>query len=84
MTATITSKGQLTVPASIRDKLQLVPGSKVEFEERPNGDVLVRRKTGDIRALRGILKRDGQKPLTIEQMKDAAAQAVAEKLDRCR
>lgn len=39
-TATVTSKGQVTLPAKMRDALGLVPGSKVEFEEQPNGDYL--------------------------------------------
>jgi AbrB family looped-hinge helix DNA binding protein len=54
--ATVTSKGQITVPAQMRDRLRLRPGSKIVFEEQPNGDFVVRKKTGDIRALKGILK----------------------------
>ncbi len=33
MTATITSKGQITIPAKIREKLQLKPGHVIEFDE---------------------------------------------------
>jgi AbrB family looped-hinge helix DNA binding protein len=34
MTATITSKGQITIPATIRKKLQLRPGHVLEFDDK--------------------------------------------------
>lgn len=83
-TATLTSKGQITVPAEMRDDLRLVPGSKLEFEKQPNGDYLVRRKTIDISQLRGILKGKTDAVLTVEQMKDAVAAEAAARLDRSR
>lgn len=33
MTATITSKGQITIPARIREKLRLKPGQVLKFDE---------------------------------------------------
>lgn len=38
----ITSKGQVTIPQSIREQAGLHPHSEVEFEVRPNGDVVIR------------------------------------------
>lgn len=35
----ITSKGQVTIPKRIRDRLGLGPGSEVAFEEVDDGDV---------------------------------------------
>lgn len=75
--ATMTSKGQVTVPANVRAKLRLVPGSKLHFEEQPNGDFIVRRKTIDIRELRGMLPKP-PRALAIDEMKDAAARGIAE------
>lgn len=43
MTSTMTSKGQVTVPKRLRDYLGLEPGAEVEFELRPEGEVVVRR-----------------------------------------
>ncbi|HVA23746.1 MAG TPA: AbrB/MazE/SpoVT family DNA-binding domain-containing protein [Chloroflexota bacterium] len=40
---TLTSKGQVTIPKDIRDRLGLKPGSQVEFVEQ-DGRVVVRRK----------------------------------------
>ena len=42
MTSTMTSKGQVTVPKRLRDHLGLEPGAEVEFELRPDGEVVVR------------------------------------------
>jgi antitoxin PrlF len=64
MTSTMTSKGQVTVPKRLRDHLGLEPGAEVEFELRPEGEVVVRparpgrarrRKTGRFAKLRGTL-----------------------------
>lgn len=40
MKSTISSKGQITVPIEIRDKLGLVPGTTVQFEIRKEGVLL--------------------------------------------
>ena len=38
----ITSKGQVTIPQSVREQAGLHPHSEVEFDVRTNGDVLIR------------------------------------------
>ena len=53
-TAMVTSKGQITVPKSVRTKLGLETGHRVEFIETDVG-FLVKPATRDIRSLRGIL-----------------------------
>ena len=83
--ATLTSKGQITLPAPMREKLRLKAGSKVMFEEQADGSFLVRKETGDIRALKGLLKaKRGERPLTLEEMDEAIAMAAAERFDRGR
>lgn len=42
MPTTLTVKGQVTVPKRVRDLLGIKPGSKVAFELKPNGDVVLR------------------------------------------
>jgi AbrB family looped-hinge helix DNA binding protein len=49
-TATITSKGQITLPKSVRTKLGVEAGHRVEFIETDAG-FLVKSATRDIRAL---------------------------------
>lgn len=76
-TATVTSKGQVTIPAEIRRKLRLHAGSKIDFIENRAGEMVIRSKSGNIRDLYGFLKYDGP-PLTIEQMNEAIGDAAVE------
>jgi antitoxin PrlF len=80
-TATVTSKGQVTIPAAVRKKLRLHPGSKIDFVENAAGETVVRAKTGDIRRLRGFIKYDGP-PVSVEEMKEAIAEAAVERFER--
>ena len=80
-TATVTSKGQVTIPAAVRRRLRLRAGSKIDFVENKAGETVIRPKTGDIRKLYGIVKYDGP-PLTIEEMDDAIGAAVVEDFER--
>ena len=65
-TATITSKGQITIPKSVRTKLKLEAGHRLEFIETAAG-FLVKPATRDIRSLKGILPKP-RRPVSIEDM----------------
>ncbi len=54
--ATITSKGQITLPKLIRDRLRLKAGDRVAFRERPDGSITVEADTVDLRSLRGAVR----------------------------
>lgn len=64
MSTTVTQKGQVTIPKPVRDRLNLKPGSKVDFELAPDGRfVLVkagkkptRLTKGPFDRIRGVLK----------------------------
>lgn len=43
MSTTLTSKGQVTIPKRIRDEMQLLPGSPVEFSVNAAGQVVLQR-----------------------------------------
>jgi AbrB family looped-hinge helix DNA binding protein len=47
MRSTISSKGQITVPAELREELGLVPGTPVVFERRPEGALLRKGSLGE-------------------------------------
>lgn len=66
--ATIGSKGQLTLPKAIRDFLRLGAGDRVDFVVKDDGTVVLRPATVDVRELSGMLHRKRLTPLTIEEM----------------
>ena len=41
MTATVTSKGQVTLPKAVRDLLGIEPGSVIDFERAPDGRIVL-------------------------------------------
>jgi AbrB family looped-hinge helix DNA binding protein len=68
-TASMTSKGQITIPIDLRKKLGLKAGVQVRFIEGENGEIILRPKTGSIRSLEGCVPWSG-KPVTIEEMNE--------------
>ena len=67
VSATVTSKGQVTIPAPLRDRLGLKAGDRVRFVEGPDGRVTVeRRPTLSLADLRGIVKLD--RPVTGDEI----------------
>lgn len=76
-TASVTSKGQITLPISIRKKLHLKTGDQVVFVETEGGEITVRAKKGNIMDLCGSLKWTG-KPVAVEEMDEAIASHLAE------
>lgn len=66
--ATITSKGQITIPKDIRVKLGLEPGNKVNFLVDDEGVVSFVPMTTDVTTLKGIIAKPS-KPVSVEDMK---------------
>ena len=75
MEATITSKGQVTVPKAIRDHMKIKPGDRVRFFVRPDGMVLML-PVVPASSLRGMLK-SNRPPVTIDEMNEAIAAGAA-------
>jgi len=55
--ATLTSKGQLTIPKSVRDFLALHAGDKIEFVLTKNNEVLLKPVTKKVDEVFGCLFR---------------------------
>jgi antitoxin PrlF len=66
--ATLTSKGQTTIPKEIRDSLGIKPGDRMTFTLMPDGTVLIRVKRKSVMDLAGVLHKKGRKPVSIAQM----------------
>ncbi len=71
--ATLTSKGQITVPKEIRDQLKLEPGSRINFVVDRKGKVTLKPLNYDFESIRGIVKSRRKHPPTIEEMNEAIA-----------
>ncbi len=70
-TTTLSTKGQTVIPKPIRDHLDLRPGDKLDFVLLDNGDVVIRPAVDDVRKLKGLLRRPGRKPVSVEEMNQA-------------
>jgi AbrB family looped-hinge helix DNA binding protein len=79
--AKMTSKGQITVPKDVRLKLGLKPGDRIRFLVEADGRVRLLPAKRDIGELVGILPKP-KRALTIEEMDEAIARAVAAKFSR--
>jgi AbrB family looped-hinge helix DNA binding protein len=78
MTSSVSSKGQITIPAAIREKLQLSTGCSVEFVVLGEGEVLLRKRLQTAEPLLGYLSHLAPAvPLTTESLDEAIGQEVA-------
>jgi antitoxin PrlF len=73
--ATLTSKGQITLPKALRDALGLTAGDKVLFTAE--GDVFrLARVSRDAREIKGLFAGRRAKALTVAQIRAAAARGA--------
>lgn len=54
--ATLTSKGQVTIPADIRKAMGLEAGERLVFTQLDDGTTVMRAKTRSVLELKGLLK----------------------------
>lgn len=69
-TATITSKGQITLPKQIRERLGVKTGDRIAFRERSDGSIMVEADTVDLLDLFGMLK-PRRRGITLKDMEAA-------------
>ena len=74
-TSSITSKGQVTIPAPIRKSLALTAGQKVRFSYNDNV-ITITPVEEDISAVFGLLK--ATKTVSLEQMESAIIQSACD------
>ena len=68
--ATITSKGQITVPKNIRDHMHVDKGDRVEFLLDDQGVVTIWPVTAEVITLKGMVPKP-RKPVSIQDMNSA-------------
>ena len=69
-TATLTTKGQVTIPLDVRQRLGLDAGDRVEFVELESGEYAIKPAVGDVTSLKGLLRK-AARPVSVDDM-DAA------------
>jgi antitoxin PrlF len=68
--ATVTSKGQITLPKALRDLLAIKAGDRVEFIVEDGGVVRMRSRSAPVTRLKGMLPAP-PRPLSVEEMDEA-------------
>ncbi len=69
--STVSSKGQITLPAQVRKKLRIGPNDRVTIDAVD--DTIVIRRAPDLFALKGFLGKSIPERLEREQMRKAVA-----------
>ena len=78
--ATITSKGQVTIPKKIREKLHLNPGDKLNFELGEGGTIKIRPTQKSILDRAGALSKYAKdEPVSVEEMNEAIKKAAVKR-----
>jgi len=67
-TATVTSKGQITIPVDIRSALKLEAGDRVDFVIGESGQVVFMPITKNITSLKGLINRP-DRTVSIDDMR---------------
>ena len=74
--ATLTNKGQVTIPKAIRESLGLHSGDKLEFVLVESGKAYIRPITKKVDDVFGRLYKPGRKPVSVENMDEKIRQKM--------
>ncbi|MBX3098704.1 MAG: AbrB/MazE/SpoVT family DNA-binding domain-containing protein [Salinibacterium sp.] len=77
-TARVTSKGRVTIPIGVREKLGIHAGTRVQFVPRMDGGYDFVASTGSVGDIRGIFAPQGR-AITLEEMDAACTDAAADR-----
>jgi AbrB family looped-hinge helix DNA binding protein len=77
---TMTSKGQTTIPAEVRELLKLKAGDKIRYIHR-DGEIVIKAKNKRAIDLAGKYYDPTRPPISVEEMDEAIGEAIADRLD---
>ena len=78
---TVTSKGQVTIPKHIRDKLGLSAGTEVEFILEEDGTLHIQPKEPALERLRAVKEKLADHDVDIEKMRRESKREWSSHLD---
>jgi len=79
-TATLSSKGQITIPAAVRNGLGIETGDRVEFVEVAPGRYELVAATLPATVLKGLIAKPAQ-PVSVDEMNTAIRRRVAKAME---
>jgi antitoxin PrlF len=79
MDATITAKGQMTVPKRLREGLGVPNGGKIRILQHSDGSVYILPVVSMKELTQSLPPAPKRNPVSIEEMDEGVAQAVAER-----
>ena len=77
MIATITSKGQITLPAAVRKALKIKTGDKLDIEVTEDGEIRGKPVSNSLQSLSQVLP-PAKRRLSLEEMEEAIRQGNSE------
>ncbi|MBE0627412.1 MAG: AbrB/MazE/SpoVT family DNA-binding domain-containing protein [Burkholderiales bacterium] len=80
-TATLSSKGQVTIPAEVRQRMGLDTGDRIEFVELATGEFAIKPAVDDVRSLKGALRKPAQ-AVSVDDMNAAMRKRAAARSGR--
>ncbi len=83
-TSTVSSKGQITIPKQVRDRLGVHQGDRIEFVVDSGGSVSLRPLKRSVRELAGFLHRPGDGAATQGEMDASVLELIAKDDERIR
>jgi len=76
VTATLTSKGQITIPKSVRTSLHLHPGDRIAFVVHGDSQATLKPITKSVDEVFGKLHSPSQRRVTVREMNEAVASKI--------
>jgi antitoxin PrlF len=80
--ATLTSKGQVTIPKAVREHLKLETGTRLDFVIADDGSVMLKPVTRHVRELAGLLHRPGRRPVSPAEMDEGIGAHMRQRFRR--
>ncbi len=75
-TATVTSKGQVTLPREVRASMGVATGDRLDFIRMEDGNYAIVPASHSVRSLKGIIPRPAS-PLSLDDMQAAIEAGAA-------
>ncbi len=80
--ASLTSKGQVTIPKEVRDALAIHAGDVIDFQKEADGTFRVQARKVHASELAAILHRKGRHRVSLDAMEAAIAEGARRTLSR--